>query len=38
MKWAGVLESAQARPPTHAPSPEENEVIRIAVANAGLLK
>lgn len=37
MKWAGVLESAQARPPTHAPSPEENEVIRQAVANAGLL-
>ena len=38
MKYAGVLESAHVRPPTHAPSAEENEVIRKAIANAGLLK
>ncbi len=38
MKYAGVLESAHVRPPTHAPSAEENDVIRKAIANAGLLK
>jgi 4-hydroxy-tetrahydrodipicolinate synthase len=38
MKFAGVLESAHVRPPTHAPSAAENELIRLAVANAGLLK
>ena len=38
MKYAGVLASAHVRSPTHAPSVEENEVIRKAIANAGLLK
>ncbi len=38
MKYAGVLESAHVRPPTHAPSAEENDVIRKALANAGLLR
>jgi 4-hydroxy-tetrahydrodipicolinate synthase len=38
MKYAGVLASAHVRPPTHSPSVEENEVIRKAIANAGLLK
>ena len=37
MKFAGVLASAHVRPPTHAPSATENEVIRKAIANAGLL-
>ena len=38
MKWAGILESAHVRPPTHAPSPEEDEQIRRAVVNAGLAR
>jgi 4-hydroxy-tetrahydrodipicolinate synthase len=38
MKFAGVLESAHVRPPTHAPSAAESEIIRQAVAQAGLLK
>lgn len=38
MKFAGVLASAHVRPPTHAPSAEENDVIRKALARAGLLK
>lgn len=38
MKWAGVLESAHVRPPTHAPSAAEDEQIRLAVQGAGLLK
>ena len=38
MKYAGVLASAHVRPPTHAPSEEENDVICKAIANAGLLK
>jgi 4-hydroxy-tetrahydrodipicolinate synthase len=38
MKWVGVLDNAHVRPPTHAPSVAENELIRQAVANAGLLK
>jgi 4-hydroxy-tetrahydrodipicolinate synthase len=37
MKYAGVLKSAHVRPPTHAPSAAENELIKAAVANAGLL-
>lgn len=37
MKWAGVLQSAHVRPPTHAPSATEDEAIRQAVQNAGLL-
>ena len=36
MKWAGVLDSAHVRPPTHAPSPEESDLIRQAVQLAGL--
>jgi 4-hydroxy-tetrahydrodipicolinate synthase len=38
MKWAGLLDNAHVRPPTHAPSAAENELIRLAVENAGLLK
>ncbi len=38
MKWAGVLQSAHVRPPTHAPSAAEDEAIRQAVKNAGLLR
>lgn len=37
MKWAGVLDNAQVRPPTLRPGPREDEAIRQAVAAAGLL-
>jgi 4-hydroxy-tetrahydrodipicolinate synthase len=36
MKWAGILECAHVRPPTHAPSPEEEQFISQTVKNAGL--
>lgn len=38
MKFAGVIENATVRPPTHEPSAQENEIIRQALAHAGLLK
>jgi 4-hydroxy-tetrahydrodipicolinate synthase len=37
MKWAGILECAHVRPPTLAPSPEEDQFISQMVKNAGLL-
>jgi hypothetical protein len=33
-----VIENAAVRPPTHEPSVQENEIIRQALAHAGLLK
>ena len=38
MMLAGVIKSDHVRPPTHAPSKEEVDIIRAALANAGLLK
>jgi 4-hydroxy-tetrahydrodipicolinate synthase len=38
MMLAGVIKSDHVRPPTHAPSKEEVDAIRAALANAGLLK
>jgi 4-hydroxy-tetrahydrodipicolinate synthase len=38
MMLAGVIKSDHVRPPTHAPSNEEVNAIRAALANAGLLK
>ncbi len=38
MKWAGILDNAHVRPPTHAPSAEESASIRQAVQQAGLAR
>ena len=38
MRHAGVIANDHVRPPTHAPSAQELEVIKAALAQAGLLK